>query len=103
MALGGQIFSFAIALMAIVVIMALVYYVGPNRKQIFRRVFPGAVLATVLWLLSTWESDGTFAISPTTTCFTAASGRVSHCWCGAYILCVITLFGCAYNAVSERN
>ena len=52
-ALGGQIFSFAIALIAIVIVMALVYYVGPNRKQIFRRVFPGAVLATILWLLST--------------------------------------------------
>ena len=51
--LAGQTLSFAIALVAIVIIMALVFYFGPNRKQTFRGVFPGAVLATALWLLST--------------------------------------------------
>ena len=34
--LAGQALSFAIALGAIVLVMALIYYFGPNRKQTFR-------------------------------------------------------------------
>ncbi len=29
------------------------YYIGPNRKQRFRQVIPGALFATLLWLLAT--------------------------------------------------
>ena len=32
---------------------ALIYFFGPNRKQTFRLVLPGAVLATLLWLIAT--------------------------------------------------
>jgi membrane protein len=102
-ALGGQIFSFAIALMAIVVIMALVYYVGPNRKQIFRRVFPGAVLATVLWLLSTLGVGWYLRDISNYNLLYGGVGAGLALLVWSYILCVITLFGCAYNAVSERN
>jgi membrane protein len=102
-ALGGQIFSLAIALIGIVVVMALVYYVGPNRKQSFRRVFPGAALATILWLLSTlavgWYLRG---ITNYNVLYGGVgAGLALLIW--SYVLCLITLFGCAYNAVDERR
>ena len=102
-ALGGQIFSFAIALIAIVVIMALVYYVGPNRKQAFRRVFPGAVLATVLWLLSTLAVGWYLRDIANYNLLYGGVGAGLALLIWSYILCVITLFGCAYNAVGERR
>jgi membrane protein len=100
-ALGGQIFSFGIALIAIVIVMALVYYVGPNRKQIFRRVFPGAVLATVLWLLSTLAVEWYLRDIANYNVLYGGVGAGLALLVWSYILCVITLFGCAYNAVGE--
>jgi membrane protein len=102
-ALGGQIFSFGIALIAIVIVMALVYYVGPNRKQIFRRVFPGAVLATILWLLSTLAIGWYLRDIANYNLLYGGVGAGLALLIWSYILCVITLFGCAYNAVGERS
>ena len=102
-ALGGQIFSFAIALLAIVIVMALVYYVGPNRKQTFRGVFPGAILATVLWLLSTLAVGWYLRDIANYNVLYGGVGAGLALLIWSYILCVITLFGCAYNAVSERR
>jgi membrane protein len=102
-ALGGQIFSLGIALIAIVIVMALVYYVGPNRKQIFRRVFPGAVLATVLWLLSTLAVGWYLRDIANYNVLYGGVGAGLALLVWSYILCVITLFGCAYNAVGERS
>jgi membrane protein len=101
--LGGQMLSFAIALLAIVVVMALVYYVGPNRKQTFRRVFPGAVLATVLWLLSTLAVGWYLRDIANYNVLYGGVGAGLALLIWSYILCVITLFGCAYNAVGERS
>lgn len=102
-ALGGQIFSFGIALIAIVIVMALVYYVGPNRKQVFRRVFPGAVLATVLWLLSTLAVGWYLRDIANYNVLYGGVGAGLALLIWSYILCVITLFGCAFNAVGERS
>ena len=102
-ALGGQIFSFGIALIAIVIVMALMYYVGPNRKQIFRYVFPGAVLATALWLLSTLAVGWYLRDIANYNLLYGGVGAGLALLVWSYILCVITLFGCAYNAVGERN
>jgi membrane protein len=102
-ALGGQIFSLGIALIAIVIVMALMYYVGPNRKQIFRRVFPGAVLATVLWLLSTLAVGWYLRDIANYNVLYGGVGTGLALLVWSYILCVITLFGCAYNAVGERS
>jgi membrane protein len=102
-ALGGQIFSFGIALIAIVIVMALIYYVGPNRKQIFRRVFPGAILATVLWLLSTLAVGWYLRDIANYNVLYGGVGAGLALLVWSYILCVITLFGCAYNAVGERS
>lgn len=39
-----------VAVLLLVVVLALVYYLFPNTKQPFRLVTPGAVLAAVVWL-----------------------------------------------------
>ncbi len=102
-AIGGQIVSFGIALLAIVIVMALIYYVGPNRKQVFRRVFPGAVLATILWLVSTLAVGWYIRDIANYNVLYGGVGAGLALLVWSYILCVITLFGCAYNAVGERS
>ena len=101
--LAGQALSFAIALVAIVLIMALVYYFGPNRKQTFRGVFPGAVLATVLWLLSTLAVGWYLRDIANYNVLYGGVGAGLALLVWSYVLSVITLFGCAYNAVYERR
>ena len=44
---------YAVAFGAIVFITGLLYYFGPNRRQRWHRVWPGAILATILWLAAT--------------------------------------------------
>ena len=54
---GWEVFSrvmrYAVAFSATAALTAILYYYGPYRKQRWRRVWPGAILATVLWLLGT--------------------------------------------------
>ncbi len=101
--LAGQALSFAIALAAIVLVMALVYYFGPNRKQTFRGVFPGAVLATVLWLLATLAVGWYLRDITNYNVLYGGVGAGLALLVWSYVLSVITLFGCAYNAVGQQR
>ncbi len=42
-----------VAIAAIALMLAVLYYAGPNVEQSFRWASPGSILATVLWLLAT--------------------------------------------------
>ena len=90
-------------MLGIVIVMALIYYVGPNRKQAFRRVFPGAVLATILWLVSTLAVGWYIRDIANYNVLYGGVGAGLALLVWSYILCVIALFGCAYNAVGERS
>ncbi len=100
--LGGQLLRFVVATGSIVLAMALVYHWGPNRKQAFRQVLPGAILATFLWLLAT--------LGFTLYVEKVANYNVMYGSVGAglallvwmYILSLIVLFGCEFNAARER-
>lgn len=101
--LAGQALSEGIAVSAMVIITAVVYYFGPNRKQTLGCVLPGAILATVLWLLSTlafgWYvrhvSDYNLLYGG------VGAGLALLVW--MYVWSVIALFGCEFNAVRERR
>jgi membrane protein len=99
--LAGQALSFAIAFGAIVLVMALVYYFGPNRKQTLREVFPGALLATVLWLLATLTVGWYLRDITNYNVLYGGVGAGLALLVWSYVLSVITLFGCAYNAVGR--
>jgi membrane protein len=101
--LAGEALTFGIALAAIVIITALVYYFGPNRKQSFRGVFPGAILATLLWLASTL-AVGWYVRDITKYNLLyggVGAGLALLVW--SYALSVIMLFGCEFNAIRERR
>lgn len=101
-ALGGHIAAYGLAFGTFVVVTAMVYYFGPNRKQRWSLVFPGAALATVLWMLATLA----FAwyvrhVSDYNVLYgSVGAGLALLVW--MYVLAVITLFGCEFNAARER-
>jgi membrane protein len=101
--LAGQAVSFAIAFGAIVLVMTLVYYFGPNRKQTLREVFPGALLATVLWLLATLTVGWYLRDITNYNVLYGGVGAGLALLVWSYVLSVITLFGCAYNAVGHHR
>jgi membrane protein len=101
--LAGQALSFAIALGAIVLVMALIYYFGPNRQQTFRGVFSGAVLATVLWLLATLAVGWYLRDITNYNVLYGGVGAGLALLVWSYVLSVITLFGCAFNAVDQQR
>jgi len=101
--LGGQALSFGAAFGAVVIVTALVYYFGPNRKQTFSDVFPGAILATLLWLAATlafgWYVRN---ISNYNVLYgSVGAGLALLVW--MYVLAVIVLLGCEFNAAREQR
>jgi membrane protein len=93
---------YLVAFSAIVSLTGILYYYGPYRKQRWSAVWPGAVLATLLWMLATagfgWYV-GKFAH------YNVLYGSVGTSiallsW--MYILAAIALIGCEFNAEAER-
>jgi membrane protein len=81
---------------------AILYFYGPYRKQRWGRVWPGAMLATILWLLAT-VAFGWYVRNITN--YNVLYGSVGTSialliW--MYMLAAIALFGCAFNAEYER-
>jgi membrane protein len=93
---------YVVALAATVLVTGLMYYTGPNRPMKFRSVWPGAILATVLWLLAT----SVFALYvrhiANYNVLYGSIGAVIALVVWMYLLAVSSLLGCEYNAVRER-
>lgn len=99
--LAGKLMRYGVAFGSFVLVTALMYYLGPNRKQAFPQVFPGAILATLLWLLSTlaFGSYVRYVANYNVLYGSVGAGLALLVW--MYVLAVITLFGCEFNAVRE--
>lgn len=100
--LAGQVLRIVLAIGAVVMVTALVYYFGPNRRQVFRKLFPGAMLATILWLAATlvlgWYVR--HVANYNVLYGSVGAGLALLVW--MYVLAVILLLGCEFNAARER-
>jgi membrane protein len=100
--LVSRIARYGVAFAATVLATALLYYFGPYRKQRWRFVWPGAVLATVLWLLATsgfaWYARN---IANYNLMYgSIGAGIALLVW--MYLMAIIALIGCEFNAENER-
>jgi len=94
---------YAVALATTVGVTASLYYFGPYRRQRWRYVFPGAVLATLLWLLATsgfaWYARN---IANYNVMYgSVGAGIALLVW--MYLMAIIALIGCEFNAEYERS
>lgn len=86
-----------------VVVACLLYYFGPYRKQRWRDVWPGAILATALWLVTT-SGFGWYVrnIAKYNVMYgSVGAGIALLVW--MYLLAAIALIGCEFNAEYERS
>jgi membrane protein len=79
------------------------YYYGPYREQRWRFVWPGAVLATLFWLLATsgfaWYTRNIAHYNVMYGSIGAAIALLV--W--MYVMALVALIGCEFNAALERS
>ncbi len=94
---------YGLAFGSTVLITSSLYYFGPYRQQRWRYVWPGAVLATVLWLLATsgfaWYARNIAHYNVMYGSIGAAIALLV--W--MYVMAFIALIGCEFNAEYERS
>jgi membrane protein len=105
--------QYVVAFCTTTLVTGLLYYFGPNHRpeppninaavgSRFVRVWPGAVLATVLWLLATGGFAWYVAHLANYNIFYGSLGTVIILLVWLYLLACITLIGCEFNAERER-
>jgi membrane protein len=100
--LASRFARYAVAFTATVLVTALLYYFGPYRQQRWRFVWPGAMVATVLWMLATsgfaWYARN---IAHYNVMYgSIGAGIALLVW--MYLMAIIALVGCEFNAEFER-
>ena len=98
----GALARYAISLSAIALATAGLFYFGPNRRQRWGLVFPGALLSTNLWLISTIFFAWYVRNIANYNVMYGSIGAVIALLVWMYVLAVIALIGCEYNAERER-
>jgi membrane protein len=81
---------------------AILYFYGPYRKQRWGRVWPGAILATILWLLATVAFGWYIRHITNYNVLYGGLGTSIALLIWMYMLAAVALFGCAFNAEYER-
>jgi membrane protein len=98
----GRVARYTLAFAAVVTATACLYYFGPYRKQRWRYVWPGAVLATVMWMLATsgfaWYTRNIAHYNVMYGSIGAAIALLV--W--MYVMALVALIGCEFNAIYER-
>jgi len=104
---GWELFSrlmrYLVAFGATVSLTAILYYYGPYRKQRWRAVWPGAIMATVLWLLATLGFGWYVKHVTNYNVLYGSVGTSIALLSWMYILAAIALIGCEFNAEIERS
>ena len=93
---------YAVALATTVVVAGCLFYFAPYRPQRWRYVWPGAMLATALWLAAT-SSFGWYVRhmgSYNVMYGSIGAGIALLVW--MYLLAIIALIACEFNAAYER-
>lgn len=102
LSLISQFLRSTIAILAIIAGTSVLYCLGPNPPRRIRTVWPGAILATMLW----WISANAFAwyvrnIANYNVLYGSIGAAIALLvW--MYLLSVIALIGCEYNAERDR-
>jgi membrane protein len=99
----GYVARYAVAFGTTAVFTAALYYFGPYRKQRWRFVWPGAILATVLWLLATTGFSFYVRHMGHYNVMYGSLGAGIALLVWMYLMAAIALIGCEFNAEYERS
>lgn len=93
---------YVVAFAATSTLTAILYFYGPYRKQRWGGVWPGAVLATILWLFATLGFGWYVRNITNYNLLYGSVGTSIALLIWMYLLAAIALFGCEFNAEAER-
>jgi membrane protein len=99
----GKAARYAIALGAVVLGAAILYRYGPNRPQRWGRVWPGAMVATVLWLGATSMFAWYVRNIANYNVVYGSVAAVILLLVWMYVLAVIAFIGCEFNGEWEKS
>lgn len=100
--LAAKAARYAVALAASTGVASILYLLGPNRPQQWRFVWPGAVVATVLWLASTLAFSWYVRNIADYNLLYGSVGAAIALVVWLYVLAAVALIGCEFNAEYER-
>jgi membrane protein len=98
----GKLARYAAAFLATALTTLLLYKLGPNRPQPWRFVWPGALLSTFLWLAATLLFAWYVRDIADYNVLYGSVGAVIALLIWMYLLSLIALYGCAFNAEYEN-
>jgi membrane protein len=98
----SRVMRYIVAFSATATLTASLYFYGPYRKQLWSRVWPGAILATILWLLATVVFAWYVRNITNYNVLYGSVGTSIALLVWMYLLAAIALFGCEFNAEYER-
>jgi len=101
-ALAAKLIRYAVALAAGAGAAAVLYALGPNRPQRWRFVWPGALVATLLWLGSTLAFGWYVRNIADYNLLYGSIGAAIALMVWLYVLAAVALIGCEFNAELER-
>ncbi len=98
----SQMMRYAIALWAVISITGTLYYFGPYRKQRWSAVWPGALLATLLWFGATLGFGWYVRHMAHYNVMYGSVGTGIALLVWMYLVSLIAILGCEFNAECER-
>ena len=93
---------YVIALSAVITITGTLYYFGPYRKQRWSAVWPGAILATLLWFGATLGFGWYVQHMAHYNVMYGSLGTGIALLVWMYVVSLIAILGCEFNAECER-
>jgi membrane protein len=97
-----RIARYIVAFGGMVSLTGILYYYGPYRKQRWSAVWPGAILATTLWILATYGFGFYVRKFANYNVMYGSVGTSIALLSWMYLLAAIALVGCEFNAEAER-
>ncbi|HZO55451.1 MAG TPA: YihY/virulence factor BrkB family protein [Bryobacteraceae bacterium] len=98
---AGQVLRLLVSFSAVVLVTMLLYRIGPRKRQSWAAVWRGSIVATVLWFLLTLAFGWYVRNLSNYNVMYGSVATVIALIVWMYMLSIITLFGCAYNAAYE--
>jgi membrane protein len=99
---GGSLLRYGSAFFGFVLVAAILYYFGPNRRQRLYYVLPGAVVTTALWLVATLGIGWYIRNIANYNVLYGSVGAGLALLVWMYVLALIAFYGCEFNAARER-
>jgi len=98
----AAVLRYTVAFAAIVIASMIMYYFGPNRRQSIARVWPGAIVSTILWLAATIVFAWYVRNIANYNVMYGSIGAVIALLVWQYVLAIVAFMGCEYNAIREK-